>query len=144
MKIIDVAAGDLLPVARGLLDADHRLALVAAHHDLGGATGRDTMRVVYLFLGPGDSRFELRLRLEGPRPQVPSLASVSFPAGRFEREMHDLFGIRATGHPLPRRLVRHFGWPKGWHPMRRDAGPAPEFGETLGLYPFLEVQGPGV
>ncbi|WP_194904033.1 hydrogenase large subunit [Catenulispora rubra] len=144
MKIIDVGPGDLLPVARGLLNADHRLALVAAHHDLGGTAGRDAMRVVYLFLGPGDSRFELRLRLEGPRPQVPSLASVSFPAGRFEREMHDLFGIRSLGHPLPRRLVRHFGWPTGWHPMRRDAGPAPEFGETLGLYPFLEVQGPGV
>lgn len=144
MKIIDVGPDDVLPVARGLVNADHRLALVAAHHDLDEAAGRDRMRVLYLFLGPGDSRFELRLRLDGPRPQVPSLASVSFPAGRFEREMHDLFGIRPTGHPLPRRLVRHYHWPRAWHPMRRDAGPAPRFGEQEGPYPFLEVEGPGV
>ncbi|NUP46831.1 MAG: formate hydrogenase [Catenulispora sp.] len=144
MRIIDVGPGDLAATAIGLLDADHRLALVAAHHDRPQTAGRDAMRVVYLFLGPGDSRIELRLRLDGHRPQVPSLAGLSFPAGRFEREMHDLFGIRSLGHPMPRRLVRHYGWPTGWHPMRHDAGPAPEFGETLGLYPFLEVQGPGV
>ncbi|GAA1965079.1 NADH-quinone oxidoreductase subunit C [Catenulispora subtropica] len=139
MMTTDVDAADLLPAARRLLDAGHRLALVAAHHDPDGA-----FRAVYLFLGPGDSRSELTVHLDGRRPQVPSLAEVSFPAGRFEREMHDLFGIRPVGHPLPRRLVRHYHWPRRWHPMRRDAGPAPEFGEPEGPYPFLEVAGPGV
>ncbi|NUP51353.1 MAG: formate hydrogenase, partial [Catenulispora sp.] len=139
MKTLDVTAADLAPMARGLLDADHRLALVAAHHDPDGS-----FRVVYLFLGPSDSRFEMTVRLDARRPQVPSLAAYSFPAGRFEREMRDLFGIRPIGHPLPRRLVRHYHWPRGWHPMRRDAGPAPEFGEPEGPYPFLEVAGPGV
>jgi Ni,Fe-hydrogenase III large subunit/Ni,Fe-hydrogenase III component G len=139
MKVLDVDPSGLLPMARGLLDTDHRLALVAAHHD-----PDDTFRVVYVFLGPEESRYELTLPLGRSRTEVPSLAELSFPGGRFEREMHDLFGIRPTGHPLPRRLVRHYHWPRGWHPMRRDAGPSPAFGEPEGPYPFIEVQGPGV
>lgn len=56
--------------------------------------------------------------------------------------MADLYGIRPVGHPKPRRLVRHAHWPD-WHPMRTDAGPAPEFTDT-GAFPFLAVEGPGV
>jgi Ni,Fe-hydrogenase III large subunit len=57
--------------------------------------------------------------------------------------MHDLFGVTPTDHPLPRRLVRHGHWPKGWYPMRRDAGPAPSF-TTTDPYPFAPVEGEGV
>ena len=76
-------------------------------------------------------------------PRLTSLAGLSFPASRFEREMADLYGISLVGHPAPRRLVRHAHWPEDWHPMRRDAGPAPEFTQT-GSYPFVPVEGPGV
>ena len=69
-------------------------------------------------------RVELHLALDPAAPHVPSLAGLSFPAGRFEREMRDLFGIVPVDHPLPSRLVRHFHWPRGWYPMRRDAGAA--------------------
>ncbi|MGC0336732.1 NADH-quinone oxidoreductase subunit C [Streptomyces sp. SLBN-8D4] len=125
--------------AEELLAAGHRLALVAAHIDEAGP------RVVYLFTsGPPDTRTELHVRLHPDHPEVPSLAHLSFPAGRFEREMRDLFGIIPQGHPLPRRLVRHFHWPRGWYPMRPDAGPPPNFGEQEGPYPFLEVEGDGV
>lgn len=125
--------------AERLLADGHRLALIAAHHD------DDGLRVVYLFVsGPPDTRTELHVRLDPDRPEVPSLAHLSFPAGRFEREMRDLFGIVPLDHPLPRRLVRHFHWPRGWYPMRPDAGPAPAFGEQEGPYPFLEVEGDGV
>ncbi len=51
------------------------------------------------------------------RPSVPSLGHLSFPASRFEREMHDLFGIVPDGHPFLRPLVLHQHWPEGWHPM---------------------------
>ncbi|MGW2522293.1 hydrogenase large subunit [Streptomyces sp. NPDC001617] len=125
--------------AENLLTRGHRLALVAAHLDEAGP------RVVYLFTsGPPDTRVELHIRLDPDRPEVPTLAHLSFAAGRFEREMRDLFGIVPQGHPLPRRLVRHFHWPRGWYPMRPDAGPPPAFGEQEGPYPFLEVEGDGV
>ncbi|WP_369221366.1 NADH-quinone oxidoreductase subunit C [Streptomyces sp. R39] len=125
--------------AEDLLARGHRLVLVAAHVD------QDGPRVVYLFAsGPPDTRVELNVRLDPDRPEVPSLAHLSFAAGRFEREMRDLFGIVPRDHPLPRRLVRHFHWPRGWYPMRPDAGPPPAFGEQEGPYPFLEVEGDGV
>jgi Ni,Fe-hydrogenase III large subunit/Ni,Fe-hydrogenase III component G len=125
--------------AEDLLSKNHRLALVSAHIDETGP------RVVYLFTsGPPDTRTELHVRLHPDHPEVPTLAPLSFPAGRFEREMRDLFGIVPRDHPLPRRLVRHFHWPRGWYPMRPDAGPAPTFSEQEGPYPFLEVEGDGV
>lgn len=135
----DVHTAELPKRVEALLREGHRLALVAAHHDA------DAVRLVYLFVsGPPDTRIELHVRLDPGRPEVPSLAHLSFPAGRFEREMHDLHGIVPLDHPQPRRLVRHFHWPRGWYPMHPDAGPPPAFGEQEGPYPFLEVTGDGV
>ncbi|WP_369394319.1 NADH-quinone oxidoreductase subunit C [Streptomyces sp. CG1] len=135
----EISLTELPSFAEELLTGGHRLALVAAHHD------EHCIRVVYLFTaGPPDTRTELHVRLDPDRPELPTLAHLSFPAGRFEREMRDLFGIVPLGHPLPRRLVRHFHWPRGWYPMHPDAGPPPPFGEQEGPYPFLEVEGDGV
>ena len=136
---IAIGTGELVGHAARLLGSGHRVALVAGHDD------GDTLRAVYLFThAVTDARVELHVPLERTHPHLPSLAGLSFPAGRFEREMHDLYGIVADGHPLPRRLVRHFHWPRGWYPMRHDAGPPPEFGDVDGPYPFRTVDGPGV
>jgi Ni,Fe-hydrogenase III large subunit/Ni,Fe-hydrogenase III component G len=128
----------LAAAAAALLADGHRLALVAAHEDL------EAFRVVYLFTGAGDRRVELVLRTDRDAPCVPSLASLSLPASRFEREMRDLHGVVPLDHPLPRRLVRHQHWPQGWYPMRSGAGPAPPFPEPAANFPFLRVEGPGV
>ena len=76
-------------------------------------------------------------------PALPSLAYLSFPASRFEREMLDLYGIRPIGHPQPRRLVRHAHWPAGLasDARRRRARTALR---TDGRFPFVTVEGPGV
>ena len=133
-----VSHDELTDAVADLLAAGHRLALVAAHDD------GDSLRVVYLLLaGRPDSRVELTLTTPAASSSVPSLAHLSFPAGRFEREMMDLYGIVPLGHPHPRRLVRHAHWPDDWHPMLNDAGPAPEFPAT-GRFPFLTVEGHGV
>lgn len=151
---IDTDPADLPARAGALLDAGYRLALVAAYHRPDAIpsseavideAGPGVLRAVYLLVSSApDSRVELDVRLDPGAPSVPSLAALSFPAGRFEREMRDLFGITPTGHPLPRRLVRHPQWPRGWYPMRGDAAdPPPPFGDPV-PYPFLTVEGPGV
>jgi Ni,Fe-hydrogenase III large subunit/Ni,Fe-hydrogenase III component G len=125
--------------AEDLLDKGFRLALVAAHDD-----EDDALRVVYLFLaGWPDRSVELECVVLKDDPALRSLACLSFPAGRFEREMADLYGIRPVGHPKARPLVRHAHWPGEWYPMRGDAGPAPEF-DGSGGFPFVPVEGPGV
>jgi Ni,Fe-hydrogenase III large subunit/Ni,Fe-hydrogenase III component G len=134
-----VEPDELVARAGGLLGAGHRLAMIAGHDD--GAA----LRVVYLFtLAGAPEHTELHVRLDRERPSLPSLARLSFPAGRFERELHDLYGVALPDHPLPHRLVRHFHWPRGWYPMRRDAGPPPCFADVDGPYPFRTVHGPGV
>ncbi|WP_408065893.1 hydrogenase large subunit [[Mycobacterium] vasticus] len=133
-----VSEAELTGAAAALLADGFRLALVAAHDD------GDSLRVVYLFLaGRPDRRTELTLTVPAAQPRVPTLAELSFPASRFEREMMDLYGITPVGHPQPRRLVRHAHWPQDWHPMRKDAGPPPEFA-AAGRFPFLNVDGAGV
>jgi Ni,Fe-hydrogenase III large subunit/Ni,Fe-hydrogenase III component G len=134
----DVGVEELSTAVAGLLADGHRVALAAAHDD------GDVLRVVYVLLASApDRRVELTVRVPAASPRVPTLAQLSYPAGRFEREMHDLFGIVPVDHPLPRRLVRHGHWPAGWYPMRRGAGPSPGFTEA-DPYPFLTVEGTGV
>ncbi len=136
-----------VPVTRDMLIAatedtlvdGYRLALVAAHDD------NIALRIVYVWVRAGDPvRREITVTVPSYDAWLPSLAGVSFTAGRFEREIHDLFGIQLINHPLPRRLVRHSHWPKGWYPMRRDVNPNPIFRSDDGDYPFVEVAGDGV
>ncbi len=143
-----ISPAELPGEAAKLLDQGFRVALAAGHED-GDLRDGGRLRAVYLFTAPAgghesERRVELHVPLDRDRPAVPSLAALSFPAGRFEREMHDLYGIRPDDHPLPARMVRHFHWPKGWYPMLAGAGDPPAFGDVDGPYPFRTVAGPGV
>ncbi|MGA2930563.1 MAG: NADH-quinone oxidoreductase subunit C, partial [Acidimicrobiales bacterium] len=130
-----VQAADLVNAASALLAQGMRLALVSGHDD------GDVLRVVYLFTsGPPDTRVELHLAGDPARPAVPTLSGISFPAGRFERELQDLFGIVPEGHPQPRRLVLHQHWPEDWYPMRRGSGDPPPMVADAGV----PVEGTGV
>ena len=68
------------------------------------------------------------VEVPGTDAWLPTLAGVSFTAGRFEREMRDLYGIVPRDHPQPYRLVRHGHWPVSYHPMLAEADPHPDFG----------------
>src|SRR5436309_13202099 len=73
-----------------------------------------------------------------------SLATRSFAASRFEREIHDLFGLVPEGHPDLRRLALHQYWPEGYHPLRRDAVPRTDFVDAGEPFPFRRVEGEGI
>jgi Ni,Fe-hydrogenase III large subunit/Ni,Fe-hydrogenase III component G len=138
-SIKETTVTELLGAAATLLDGGWRRALVAAHDD------DDVIRIVYVFMkGPPDERTELVVRLDASNPVLPSLASLSFVASRFEREIKDLFGVELLDHPQARRLVLHQHWPEGWFPMRHGAGPIPPMIDGAGSFPFIPVDGPGV
>ncbi|KGJ79802.1 formate hydrogenase [Cryobacterium roopkundense] len=132
-----VTRDEIAASASALLGVGMRLVLMACHED------DDTFRVVYSFAG-ATGRVELALTVPRHDAWIPSLAALSFPAGNFEREIRDLYGVEPRNHPQPHRLVRHGHWPRGWYPMLRDASVVPEFEPDVESFPFVEVEGPGV
>jgi NADH-quinone oxidoreductase subunit C len=61
---------------------------------------------------------QLRVPLDGDQPKVPTATGVYEVANWRERELMDMFGIPAEGHPDPRRLLLPDDM-EG-HPLRRD------------------------
>lgn len=58
--------------------------------------------------------------IEEADPTFPS-AAVQVPAlNWYEREVKDLLGLRALGHPDRRPLILHGDWPEDQYPLRRD------------------------
>lgn len=53
-------------------------------------------------------------------PRVPSLTNLIPGADWHEREVYDLLGIVAEGHPDPRRLVVADDWPEDIFPLRKN------------------------
>lgn len=125
-----------------LLTTGQRLALVAAHQD-DPAGGSPSFRIVYVFLGQSNERTEVVVEVPRHDAWVPTLATISYQAGRFEREFRDMFGITPVDHPQPYRLVRHAHWPAGFYPMINEVEPDLDFGQNIS-FPFVEVSGKGV
>jgi len=105
---------------------------------------RGAFEVVYLFAHPRDGWFlHATAGVPAAAPAIASLAATSPAAARFEREIQDLFGIAAEGHPDPRPLVKHGFWPADYFPLRKGAV-APALRDDGRPFPFVEVAGEGV
>jgi Ni,Fe-hydrogenase III large subunit/Ni,Fe-hydrogenase III component G len=76
--------------------------------------------------------------------RFPSLATRWYLASRFEREIHDLFGLVPTGHPDLRRLPLHQFWPVAYHPLLKDSSTPPAFVDDGTPFPFRRVEGEGI
>jgi NADH-quinone oxidoreductase subunit C len=62
---------------------------------------------------------QLRVPLEDGEPRIPTAVGVYEVANWRERELRDMFGIIAEGHPDPRILLLPEGW-EDKHPLRKD------------------------
>jgi Ni,Fe-hydrogenase III large subunit/Ni,Fe-hydrogenase III component G len=74
----------------------------------------------YVFEQRGSSRYLIvRAPIRPDDLNFPSL-SAELPAVNWqEREIQDWFGLKAVGHPNPRRVALHDNWPDV-HPLRKD------------------------
>jgi Ni,Fe-hydrogenase III large subunit/Ni,Fe-hydrogenase III component G len=105
---------------------------------------KGVFEIHYLFANARENWFvHATKELTREEPAIISLATFYYPASRFEREIKDLFGIEAIGHPDPRPLVRHAFWPSDYFPLRKDAVP-PDFEDDGTPFPFKPVGGEGV
>jgi len=74
----------------------------------------------------------------------PSITPHIHAAKWYEREIRDMFGLIAKGHPDLRRLVRHEHWPKGTHPLKKDFPWNTVLERQQGQYAFRHIEGEGV
>jgi Ni,Fe-hydrogenase III large subunit/Ni,Fe-hydrogenase III component G len=76
--------------------------------------------IYYVFERQGDPQYLLvRAPVRADQPEFPSL-SAQLPAVNWqEREIQDWFGLKAVGHPNPRRVALHDNWPDV-HPLCKD------------------------
>jgi len=74
----------------------------------------------YVFEQKGSSQYLiLRCPVRADRPEFPSLAAQLPSVNWQEREIQDWFGLKAVGHPNPRRVALHDNWPDV-HPLLKD------------------------
>ncbi len=82
-----------------------------------GAT--DRFGLVYLLANTRDNqRLTVRVMLNEPELQVPSVVPLWTGANWMEREVWDMFGIRFDGHPDLRRILLPEEFTA--HPLRKD------------------------
>lgn len=133
------------------------LASVAAHvHNLWGASIvtlhavdnrpiTQDFKVCAVLALEGEDDFAVLLASIDPLdPRFPSLTPEIPSAAWYEREIHDMFGIEAVGHPDPRPLVLYDDWPLEEFPLRKDFDVGKRVPRTPRAYPYLKVEGDGV
>jgi NADH-quinone oxidoreductase subunit C len=75
--------------------------------------------VIYEFTSVSLSlHFEVRVPVPGINPSLPTVSHIYRNANWRERELWDMFGIKAEGHPDLRRILMPADW-EG-HPLRKD------------------------
>lgn len=141
--LLHLAAEEILPLAELLRGSYQTELTVMVANDR--RAGQGCYEVNYLFINESADWFvQATIAVSPETACVPTLSMFYFPASRFEREIQDQFGIAFSGLPDQRPLVRHGFWPKGYHPLRKDAvldGPVVNDGAS---FPFTPVGGEGV
>ena len=126
MPTIYVAAEHLVETCRVLRDdPELRFVFLADITAVDYLPREPRFEVIYLLVCPGTSgfgttpkRLRLKVRRGGRRAGCRRVSGVWPSANWAEREVYDLFGIVADGHPDLRRILM----PEDWegHPMRKD------------------------
>ena len=71
-------------------------------------------------MAPEDALLTLIAAVPADAPSYPAVSAVMPAAAWCERELRDMLGVVPLGHPDPRPLVAHDGWPAGTHPLQKS------------------------
>lgn len=99
---------------------------------------------IYAVLAPVKQDLFVTVMAEVPESPgtFPSVTPLIYSADWYEREILDMFGLTAIGHPDMRPLVLYDNWPQGYFPLRKDfKGPVPQ---AKTEYTYRRVEGEGV
>lgn len=105
-----------IKAAQQLLGCDH-LILISCTDDTG------TFGLTYHLTGHHRTIVSLAIAVPRDTPQVFTVSDILPPAGIYERQIHDLFGVVFLGHPGLAKLMLNEDWPDGEYPLRKDWKP---------------------
>ena len=80
---------------------------------------RGELAVIYHFEVKAVS-VSLHIQVPTSHPEVDSITPLIPGATLYEREVHDLLGIKFKSHPNLKRLILPEDWPKDVYPLRKD------------------------
>jgi len=90
----------------------------------------ETFELLYHLIGPHRIIITLAIDLPRDKPVTHTVSDLLPPAGIYERQIHDLFGIVFEGHPGLKKVILNEDWPDNEYPLRKDWKPDP--GEFYG------------
>lgn len=140
--VFEVEAAGLLQAVE-ILKAGGMLLLTLAGTD---ERERDGSFKVYFEFYHFASRMQIgiQMSLNGVTPEYPSITPIFPPAHWLERELKDMLGITAIGHPDLRRLAVHPDWPEDIYPLRKDFVPGTIVPRVQGEIDLCLVEGDGL
>jgi Ni,Fe-hydrogenase III large subunit/Ni,Fe-hydrogenase III component G len=135
---------DTLPSMVAHLNRRYHVTLISQH----ATDEREHTSNFYLYtifsLPRKDLFLTLATKIDESLPAYRTLTSEIFAAFWYEREIMDMFGITALGHPDPRPLVLWDDWPLGYYPLRKDFDIESKIERIKTDYPYRPVEGEGV
>jgi Ni,Fe-hydrogenase III large subunit/Ni,Fe-hydrogenase III component G len=140
---ITVSAPNLLEFVDDLKSQFNARPELIGAEDTREQSGGFTIRYIFEVLEQ-DAFIIASMSLDAGQDTFPSLGTRWYLASLFEREIHDLFGIRPSNHPDLRRLPLHQFWPEGYYPLRKDAAQPTVIEDNGEAFPFQQVRGDGV
>jgi NADH-quinone oxidoreductase subunit C len=119
VKTVPDTLHDAIATSQAMLGFDRLVTISTV--DNGG-----TFELLYHLIGP--LRLIMSLSVELPRDQatITTVSDILPPAGIYERQIHDLFGIVFEGHPGLKKIILNEDWPENEHPLRKDWKPGPD------------------
>jgi len=105
--------------AQALLACDHLIQISAMDNG-------QNFELIYHLTGPHHTIIAIAIEIPRDRPEIPTTSDILPPAGIYERQIYDLFGIVFTGHPNLKRIILNEDWPKNEYPLRKDWKPKPK------------------
>jgi Ni,Fe-hydrogenase III large subunit/Ni,Fe-hydrogenase III component G len=146
---VRLGRADDLAAAAAVLIGPRSMALATIVATDETTTPDGDLKVRYVFEptvpGSPDQFVTLLISVDPACPEVPSLTTAVPAANWHEREIQDLFGIVPLGHPDPRPLVVHDGWPRGVFPLRKAFDGSRRVAlEPADEFPHLVAEGEGV
>ena len=118
VKTVPDKLHDAITNSQAVLGFDRLITISTVDHG-------EAFELLYHLIGPHRILITLAIDLPRDTPVTPTTSDLLPPAGIYERQIHDLFGITFTGHPDLKKIVLNEDWPGNEYPLRKDWKPDP-------------------